>query len=229
MTDTDPVIAARSRLDRALAEVAEVFRGEVAAPDESNCECHWGSAAELALLKTPDLPLGADLLRRSWWLYAGWTDHAAVLRRVLPELTAALAGGLVPEHDLAEVGASFARGCWRDWPAPQSEAVGEFLRAWWLHTLVSPEAAGPAHAAFGLCAEAANEAGPWIASWESVLGNAQADRALTRAAEKWADDLRFGQQLWGLWLEDEEVERMTTELTDWLIRVGRLAADAAAW
>ncbi|GAB3180227.1 hypothetical protein FHX75_112115 [Micromonospora palomenae] len=48
------------RLDVALAGVAATFRGMTAHRQESNCECHWGSAEELALLKTPDVPLDDD-------------------------------------------------------------------------------------------------------------------------------------------------------------------------
>ncbi|MEU4352937.1 hypothetical protein [Streptomyces sp. NPDC023838] len=34
--------------------------------DEAQCDCHWGSAEELALLKVPDVVLDPDLLRRTW-------------------------------------------------------------------------------------------------------------------------------------------------------------------
>ena len=61
----DPM-AARLRLDAALDGLAAAFRGMTARSDEHNCECHWGSAEELALLKVPDLELEPDLLRRTW-------------------------------------------------------------------------------------------------------------------------------------------------------------------
>ncbi|WP_373431098.1 hypothetical protein [Streptomyces turgidiscabies] len=34
--------------------------------NEVQCDCHWGSAEELALLKVPDVELDPDLLYRTW-------------------------------------------------------------------------------------------------------------------------------------------------------------------
>src|SRR5947209_2759041 len=103
-------------------------------PDEHNCECHWGSAEELALLKVPDVVLEPDLLRRTCWA-PDWDDHASVLRRILPQLASALvAGSAGPLSDLEEVCRSIARGRWQEWPAEQAAAVGEFLHAWWAHS-----------------------------------------------------------------------------------------------
>jgi hypothetical protein len=72
-----------------LDRVAATFRGMTAHPDEHNCECHWGSAEELAQLKVPDMELDADLLRRTWQA-SDWHDHASVLRRILPHFATAL-------------------------------------------------------------------------------------------------------------------------------------------
>jgi hypothetical protein len=74
---------ARRRLSAALDNLVVTFHGMTAHPDEHNCECHWGSLEELSLLKTPDVELEPDLLRRTWRAI-DWTDHAAVLRRILP-------------------------------------------------------------------------------------------------------------------------------------------------
>src|SRR4051812_32294498 len=95
---------ARLRLDAALNRMAVTFHGMTARPDEHNCECHWGSAEELAQLKVPDAELDLDLLHRSW--QAGdWDDPASVLRRILPQLSRALVSGLVePLFGLEEVG-----------------------------------------------------------------------------------------------------------------------------
>ncbi|MFI6788069.1 hypothetical protein ACIBG4_12145 [Nonomuraea sp. NPDC050383] len=82
MTNLDQT-SARLRLDAALNRLAVTFRGMTAHPDEYNCECHWGSAEELAQLKVPEVELGLDLLRRAWQP-SDWDDHASVLRRVLP-------------------------------------------------------------------------------------------------------------------------------------------------
>ncbi|WP_217708659.1 hypothetical protein [Nonomuraea rhodomycinica] len=153
MTEPDPT-PARRRLDAALTRVAVTFRGMTARPDEHNCECHWGSAAELALLKVPDVELHADLLRRTWEA-PDWDDHAAVLRRILPQFSRALvAGSVEPVLGMEGAGLSFARGKWWQWPADQAAAVREFLDAWWCHTLVEPDPAVAPHEVFALCAEA---------------------------------------------------------------------------
>jgi hypothetical protein len=99
---------ARPRLDAALVGLAATFRGMTARPDEHNCECHWGSAEELAQLKVPDVELDPSLLRRTWWA-SDWKDHASVLRRILPQLAAALVSNPVePYSGIEEVGHSFA-------------------------------------------------------------------------------------------------------------------------
>ncbi|NUK12999.1 hypothetical protein HRW18_34570, partial [Streptomyces lunaelactis] len=82
------------RLDVALERLDATFRGMTAHPDERNCECHWGSAEELALLKVPDVELDPDLLRRTWQA-SDWDDSPSVMRRILPQFAAALVTGLV--------------------------------------------------------------------------------------------------------------------------------------
>ncbi|MFE2626089.1 hypothetical protein ACFXKH_39525, partial [Streptomyces caelestis] len=61
----NPTTPARLRLDRALDGLDDTFRGMTARADEVQCDCHWGSPEELALLKTPDVDLSPDLLRRT--------------------------------------------------------------------------------------------------------------------------------------------------------------------
>ncbi|GGQ23464.1 hypothetical protein [Streptosporangium pseudovulgare] len=205
---------ARFRLDAALNHMAVTFRGMTAHPDERNCECHWGSAEELARLKEPDAELDLDLLHRTW--RAGdWDDHASVLRRILPQLSGALVGGLVePLFGMEEVGRSFARGQWQQWPAEQAAAVREFLNAWWAHTLLDSDPAVPAHEILALCAEASATISPWLHVWEAQTC-AVADRHLVEAVTRWEYDLLGDQLPWESWDNEEE---MCTELTAWLIR-----------
>ncbi|MFC1413119.1 hypothetical protein ACEZCY_29490 [Streptacidiphilus sp. N1-12] len=152
---------ARCRLDAALGGLADVFRGMAAHPDEHNCECHWGSAADLAQLKVADTELDPDLLRRTWQAI-DWNDHAAVLRRILPQFATALVGGLIePLFGLEEAGDAFARGHWQEWPAEQAAAVQEFLQAWWAYTLIDPDPAVPAHDVLALCSAAGGTLDPW--------------------------------------------------------------------
>ncbi len=94
---------ARRRLSAALDNLAVTFHGMTARPDEHNCECHWGSPEELSLLKTPNVELEPDLLRRAWQA-TDWTDHAAVLRRVLPQFATALVAGRRSHGTLVRTG-----------------------------------------------------------------------------------------------------------------------------
>ncbi|MFJ8925599.1 hypothetical protein ACIRLA_03440 [Streptomyces sp. NPDC102364] len=206
---------ARRRLDAALADLAIIFRGMTARPDESNCECHWGSAEELALLKTPDVELDPDLLGRAWQAI-DWTDHGAVLRRILPQFTSALVAGRVePLFGLEEAGYSFARGRWQQWPDEQAGAVREFLHAWWAQSLTDPDAAVPAREVMSMCAEASGTVAPWLADWEQQTGPLS-DQRLAEAAEAWEYELLGDQLPWYVnWYENDE-DRMRAELAAWL-------------
>jgi hypothetical protein len=206
----------RLRLDAALKRMAVTFRGMTARPDENNCECHWGSAEDLAQLKVPDVELNLDLLHATWQA-KDWDDHASVLRRILPQLSTALVSGLVePFSGMEEVGHSLASGHWQLWPAEQAAAVREFLHAWWAHILTDPDPAVPAHEVLALCAEASGTLSPWLQLWEAQT-HAVADHHLVEAVVHWECDLLGDQLPWATWnWEDEEEPR--TELTAWLIR-----------
>ncbi|MFH8236653.1 hypothetical protein [Streptomyces sp. NPDC018321] len=216
------------RLAAALDGLAVTFRGMTARPDEYNCDCHWGSAEELALLKTPDVELDPDLLRRTWQAI-DWTDHAAVLRRVLPQFARVLVAGLAePLFGLEEAGYSLARGRWQRWPDDQAGAVREFLGAWWVQSLVGPDAAVPAHQVFALCAEASGTVGPWLAEWERQTGPLS-DRRLAEAAAEWEYELLGDSLPWYVdWYENDE-ERLRADLVSWLLGHGaaRLRASGA--
>ncbi|WP_405401804.1 hypothetical protein [Streptomyces sp. NBC_01104] len=206
----------RHRLGAALDDLAVTFRGMTAHPDESNCECHWGSARELALLKTPDVELEPDLLRRTWTAI-DWTDHAAVLKRVLPQFAPVLVSGRAdPLFGLEEAGYSFARGRWQQWPDDHAACVREFLHAWWEHSRTDPDAAVPAHEVFVLCAEASGTVGPWLAEWEKQTGNLS-NRRLAEAVAEWEYELLGDSLPWHIgWYEHDE-EEMRAELVAWLV------------
>ncbi|MGV9337823.1 hypothetical protein [Streptomyces sp. NPDC003688] len=201
----------RVRLDRALDSLTHTFRGTSARADEVQCTCHWGGEDELARLKTPDLELDPDLLRRTWSA-PDWNDHGAVLRRILPQFARSLTGGTA-EHwlDAAEAGRSFARGDWQRWPVQQRAAVEEFLHAWWAHSLTDPAPAIPVHDLLVLCVEASATLTPWLTVWEAV-GHDTADRHLEEAAAHWAYDLLRDELPWYTW-HDEDALR--TELAAW--------------
>ncbi|MGW2207887.1 hypothetical protein [Streptomyces sp. NPDC001781] len=190
--------------------------------DATQCTCHWGSADELALLKVPDLELDPDLLRRTWSA-PDWSDHGAVLRRVLPQFARALADGTAAgSYAPDEVGQSFARGTWQQWPVPQRESVREFLHAWWSHSLTDPAPAIPVHGLLALCTEASATLTPWLRVW-AARDHPVADRHLADTATHWVRDLLYDDLPWRT-CHDEDALR--TELATWLAdhAPGRLPA-----
>ncbi|MGW2154866.1 hypothetical protein [Nonomuraea sp. NPDC001699] len=213
MTNLDQA-SARLRLDAALNRMVVTFQGMTARPDEYNCECHWGSAEELAQLKVPDVELELDLLHRAW-RPIDWNDHGSVLRRVLPQLSRALVGGLVePLFGMDEVGRSLARGQWQQWPGEQVAAVREFLNAWWARTLIDPDPVVPVYEVLALCHEASATLSPWLDVWEAQTSSV-ADHHLAKAVAHWEYDL-LGDRL--PWETQEHEEETRIELTAWLIR-----------
>ncbi|MFI6422820.1 hypothetical protein ACIBG6_36180 [Streptomyces sp. NPDC050842] len=205
---------ARLRLDAALDGLAVTFRGMTAHPDESNCECHWGSAEDLARLKVADEELDFDLLQRTWQA-TDWTDKASVLRRILPQFASALVSGLIePLFGMESVGLAFALGNWQEWPGEQSAAVEEFLQAWWAYTLTDPDPSVPAHDLLVLSAEASGTLTPWLDTWEAA-SDPVADGHLAEAADQWEYDLLGDRLPWSAWEDEEE---MRVELASWLVR-----------
>ena len=56
-------------------------------------------------------------------------DHAAVMRRLLPQAARAMADGSLGSINYEAHGLS--RVDWRSWPADQAAAIEAFLNAWW--------------------------------------------------------------------------------------------------
>lgn len=221
---TSSTTTADDRLRAALDQIRKVFVGMTARPDETNCECHWGSAEELALLKVPGVPLDPDLLYRTWSV-PDWEDHGAVIRRILPQLAEALVVGecLRPQ----EAGRSLARSGWRDWPAAQSTTISGFLHAWWARTLEVADPPQPASDVFETCVTASGSVTPWLAQW-AARRDPVADRHLLDAVEGWTYDLVGDQLPWTLHWDDDETA-LARELNAWLARhaPARLAAQGA--
>ncbi|MGI5520160.1 hypothetical protein ACQEUX_04325 [Micromonospora sp. CA-259024] len=215
MTQSTP---ARRRLDAALAHLATTFRGMTAHPDDSNCECHWGSAEELALLKTPNVELDPDLLRRTYWA-GDWHFPAAMLRRILPQLATALVSGEVERlGSMDYAGRAFALGRWQQWPAEQSTTIREFLDAWWVVTLSDPDAEVPAYAVLAMLVEASGALDRWLGAWATATSPV-ANRRLAEAFGEWEYDLLRDDPPWRTWeLTDDEEEVLRAELTAWLLQ-----------
>jgi hypothetical protein len=214
---TQPTLA-RRRLDASLARIATTFRGMTAHPDDGNCDCHWGSAEELALLKTPDVALDSDLLRRTYWA-GDWDFPDAMLRRILPQLCTALVDGEVERlGSMDHAGRAFALGRWQQWPAEQSEAIREFLDAWWLVTLTDQDARVPAYSVLAMLVEASGVLDRWLGTWTTAT-TALANRRLAEAFGQWDYDLLCDDLPWSTWtLTDDEKESLRAKLTGWLLR-----------
>ncbi|MEO3768951.1 hypothetical protein [Micromonospora sp. B9E7] len=200
------------RLDAALVGIATSFRGMSAHPQESNCECHWGSAEELALLKTPDVALDDDLLRRTYWTN-DWHHPGPLLRRILPQVTHGLVTGQVEPVD--QLGCHFGHSRWQEWPTAQRDAVQEFLDAWWLHVLIDPTAKAPAHEALVLVSEASATLTPWLTTWASVLTDPIAGHQLVVATSEWMYDLLGDAHPWSSWHDEDD---WSVALSRWVLR-----------
>ncbi|MGW1513518.1 hypothetical protein [Streptomyces sp. NPDC002394] len=206
----------RARLDDALSTLAEAFQGMTAHPDESQCDCHWGSAEELALLKTANVELEADLLNRTWQA-TDWRDRAALLRRILPQFTRALVSGCIDlTSPLGHPGAVLAAGEWQQWPARQSRAVWEFLHAWWAHTLNDAHPAVPADEVLAVCTEAAGTLTPWLSVWEQQ-SHPTATEHLAESLDGWEYDLLMDVLPWRTDRDEEDAEETRVELTAWTV------------
>jgi hypothetical protein len=221
MTNRDRT-SVRLRLDSALDGLATVFRGMTAHPEEHNCECHWGSAEDLRRLKTPDTKLDPDLLRRTWQA-TDWTYKASVLRRILPQFATALTRGLIaPLFGMEEVGRTFYRAKWQQWPAEQAAAVEEFLHAWWAHTLTDPDPAVPAYQVLALNAEASATLSPWLHTWQTQT-HLTADQHLAEAVTHWEYELLGDRLPWDTWHDEEDTR---AGLTAWLLLHARTRLQA---
>ncbi|MEU0942135.1 hypothetical protein ABZ379_04945 [Streptomyces canus] len=136
-------------LDAALADIDTVFNG-FASPTETGCERYY-LPEETACLRTPYTRMPVDLVRRFVFESPGnFEDHAAVMRRLLPQTARAMADGSLygigwEEHGLSRVH-------WRAWPSEQAAAVEAFVYAWWDDTLTTPEPPYPVSDVFETCA-----------------------------------------------------------------------------
>jgi hypothetical protein len=212
----DPdLVDVRHRLGAALAGVAGAFQGMTAHAQEDNCECHWGSVEELALLKTPDVPLDEDLLRRTYSA-TDWSCPGAVLRRILPQLASGLAASTIdPITDWSSLGLLCRPGNRRDWPAEQEAALRDFLEAWWRHVLLDPDARVPAHDALAFVAEATGTPAPWTEMWAELLTSALPRRRLSAAVDEWMDSL-LGDDL--PWASSHDQGTWSPALSLWVLR-----------
>jgi hypothetical protein len=196
-------------LDAALAQIDTVFSG-FASPDETGCGyCH--APGELAYLRTPDVPIPEDVV---WYFLFEvpdhFDDHAAVMRRLLPQAARAMADG-VPGA-IGHGGHGLSRVDWRLWPAEQATAIETFLHAWWQAALASPEPPYGIDDIFDTCATIARTVTPFLAGWGP---GRVADAHLARCADVWLYDLLSDSSPFSWWYDDTAAAGLT-DLRTWL-------------
>jgi hypothetical protein len=153
--------------------------------DESGCgRCF--DEAEVELLRTPGVPLPADLVRRVAQKHPfHWDDQPAIIRRVLPQLVVMLAEG---EYESDLMARGLAAAGWPTWPREEAAAVTGFLDAWWTRTLRTKTPPVSACEVFESCATASSSVAPWLARWESETGPT-ARRHLADSFGWWREEL----------------------------------------
>ncbi|MEW2397698.1 hypothetical protein [Streptomyces sp. NPDC046862] len=170
-------------LEAALATVDTVFNG-FASPHETGCgRCHLPE--ETAYLRTPFTRVPPDVLEMYVFEVSDhFDDHAAAMRRLLPQGARAMADGTLEgvgwrEHGLGVVD-------WRSWPAEQAAAIEAFFHAWWEDVLATPEPPNAVEDVFETCAAVLGSFTPLLDRWKTAP---VADAHLLRCVDQWLDDL----------------------------------------
>jgi hypothetical protein len=127
-------------LETALAEIDRVFAGDTCEPDNVCSHCY--ADEDRAALAVPGAPIDPVVLAS--WTYEGpymVEDHAALVRRILPQMARGMVDGTVHVYWAAQH--ALVRGDWRDWPESQRGAIQRFVDAWWQDLITTAE---PHHA-----------------------------------------------------------------------------------
>lgn len=185
-------------LAAALADIDTVFNG-FASPHETGCERCF-RPEETARLRTPYVRVPLDVVERFVFKVPGhFADHAAVMRRLLPQTAHAMADGT-----LGGVGRGIhglARVSWRTWPAEQASAVEAFVHAWWQDVLATPAPPYPVGDVFETCAMILGTLTPLLDRWEP---GPVADAHLATCAASWQYELVTDRAPFSWWDPDDE-------------------------
>ncbi|MFE0253526.1 hypothetical protein [Streptomyces sp. NPDC059010] len=207
-------------LDAALARIDSVFDG-FASLDETGCGyCH--APEETAYLRTPKVRIPVDVVR--YYLFEvpdHFDDHAAVMRRLLPQGARAMADGSLSSVTVGAHGLS--RVDWRSWPAEQAAAIEAFLHAWWQEALATPEPPYGIDTVFDICATIAGTVTPFLDAWAP---GPVADAHLAHCADVWLYDLLSDDSPFSWWY-DVTVATGVTDLRAWLSGTGAARLHAA--
>ncbi|GGJ02143.1 hypothetical protein [Streptomyces brasiliensis] len=185
-------------LDAALADIDTVFNG-FASPTETGCgRCHLPE--ETAYLRTPYTRVPADVLRMYVFEVPDhFDDHAAAMRRLLPQAAHAMADGTLDSVGWGAHG--LVRVDWRAWPAQQGAAIDAFVKAWWREVLATPEPPYPVADVFETCAAVARTVTPFLDVWGR---GPVADSHLVACADTWLYDLLSDYSPFAWWDNDGE-------------------------
>ncbi|MFF7973017.1 hypothetical protein [Streptomyces sp. NPDC007905] len=198
-------------LAAALADIDTVFNG-FASPTETGCE-RCLAPEETACLRTPYTRLPPDLLRRFVHKVPDhFEDHAAVMRRLLPQCARAMADGSPDGVGWEPHGLS--RVDWPSWPTEQATAVEAFVLAWWQDVLTTPEPPYPVQDVFETCGSILRAMAPLLDRWEA---HPVADTHLAGCADSWLYDLVTDHWPFTWWIRDDEASGVA-ELQSWLAR-----------
>ncbi|MGH4030794.1 hypothetical protein ACQB60_17860 [Actinomycetota bacterium Odt1-20B] len=174
-------------LGASLARIRSVFAGLTAAAHERGCTHCYGEQ-DIALLRVPEVALPEDLLVQFFHEVPDhFDDHAAVLRRLLPQFAEFLAAGRFEglgygANGLGQVG-------WPDWPPHQADAIREFIDAWWAAFLEDDASPYDIADVFAVCADMGGTLTPLLERWARQPVGGRADRLLLRATGAWMEDL----------------------------------------
>lgn len=207
-------------LDTALADIDTVFRG-FTSPTETGCGyCH--APEETAYLRTPDVQMPVDVVR--YYLFEvpdHFDDHAAAMRRLLPQGARAMADGALGVIGYGAHGLS--RVDWRSWPAEQAAAIEAFLHAWWQDALTTPEPPYGIDDIFDTCTTIARTVTPFLEGW---VPGPVADAHLAHCAGTWLYDLLSDDSPFSWWYDDT-VATGVKDLRAWLSGPGAARLHAA--
>ncbi|MFI8419756.1 hypothetical protein [Streptomyces sp. NPDC085479] len=195
-------------LTAALRRVDAVFGGMTAPAD--GCAYCYGEDG-LAPLAVPGALLGDDLLGSVFHEVPDhFADHAAVVRRILPEVFAVLADGRFSGMGFMSTG--LGRVAWREWPAEQASAIEGFLDVWWRETLADPAPVHGVNAVWELSVDFHQAVAPLLDAWAAAPRGGIEDRHLADFADQWVQDLLTDYVIG--WPADES---LLLELQAWLV------------
>ncbi|MEU6260110.1 hypothetical protein [Streptomyces sp. NPDC047043] len=200
-------------LDAALADIDTVFSG-FASPDETGCGyCH--APEETAYLRTPHVHVPVDVVRYYLFEVADhFDDHAAAMRRLLPQAARAMADGTLGSIGYGAHGLS--RVDWRSWPAEQAAAIETFLHAWWQDALTRPEPPYGIDDIFDTCVTIARTVTPFLDRW---VRSPVADAHLVHCVDVWLYDLLSDSSPFSWWYDGSE-DAGVADLRTWLAGPG---------